>query len=38
MGWVLKGLESGADKPVKEAVARVTRNVVLRGIQGPFTS
>ena len=37
MGWVLKGLGSGAEKSVRETVVRITRNVVLRGIQGPFT-
>ena len=37
MGWVLKGLGTSADKSVKEAVSMVTRNVLLRGIQGPFS-
>lgn len=36
MGWVLQGLGKGSDASLKEAVVTVTRNVVLRGIEGPF--
>ena len=37
MGWALHGLRSSGDTSVKEAVISVTRNVLLRGIQGPFS-
>ena len=37
MGWALNGLRSSADTSAKEAVVTVTRNVLLRGIQGPFS-
>lgn len=36
MGWVLKGLARSTDKSVTEAVVSVTKNVVLRSLDGPF--
>ena len=37
MGWVLKGLAGSADKSVRETVITVTRNVVLKALEGPFS-
>lgn len=37
MGWVLNGLAGNADKSLKEAVVTVTRNVVLKALEGPFS-
>ena len=36
MGWVLKGLGRSTDSSVRGAVVTVTKNVLVKGIQGPF--